>query len=56
MVTLASAIKLLKVTKPTAGKAIDALEQAGILRESTGNRRNRVYAYRAYLDVLTTDT
>jgi hypothetical protein len=56
LVTLASAIKLLKVTKPTASKAIHALEQANILRETTGRLRDRVYAYHAYLQVLTTDT
>ena len=56
IVTLAGAIKLLKVTKPTAGKAIDALRQARILRETTGKRRDRVYAYAAYLEVLTADT
>jgi Fic family protein len=56
IITLASAIKLLKVTKPTASKAIDALRQANILRETTGKRRDRVYAYHAYLQVLTTDT
>jgi Fic family protein len=56
IVTLASTIKLLKVTKPTASKAIRALEQANILRETTGRLRDRVYAYHAYLQVLTTDT
>jgi Fic family protein len=56
IVTLASAIKLLDVTKPTASKAIDALRQARILRETTGRKRDRVYAYHAYLNVLTTDT
>ena len=56
IVTLASAIKLLHVSKPTAGKAIDALQQARILRETTGKKRDRVYAYDAYLKVLTTDT
>ncbi len=56
VVTLASAINLLNVTKPTASKALDSLQQAHILRETTGKRRDRVYAYRAYLQVLTTDT
>jgi Fic family protein len=56
IITLASAIKLLKVSKPTASKAIHALEQAHILRETTGRLRDRVYAYHAYLSVLTTDT
>lgn len=56
ILTLATAIKLLNVTKPTASKAIDALRQARILRETTGRKRDRVYAYHAYLNVLTTDT
>ncbi len=56
MVTLRLAIKLLKVSKPTAIKALDALQQASILQETTGKLRDRVYAYHAYLDVLTTDT
>ncbi|HZL34708.1 MAG TPA: Fic family protein [Tepidisphaeraceae bacterium] len=56
VITLARAIKLLKVSKPTAGKAIHALLEADILRETTGKRRDRVYAYHAYLQVLTTDT
>ena len=56
MVTLPRVIKLLKVTKPTANKAIDALCRAKILHETTGKRRDRVYAYRAYLDVLAEDT
>ena len=41
-----------QTTKPTAAKAIDALVQAGILQEITGKRRDRVYAYRAYLATL----
>lgn len=52
MVMLSTAVKLLGVTKPTATKAIDALQQAGVLEEITGRRRDRVYAYRRYLDVL----
>lgn len=56
VVTMPQAIKLLDVSKPTAIKAIDALESAGILREITGKRRDRVYAYHNYLQVLTPDT
>lgn len=43
-------------TKPTAGRAIAALERAGILHETTGKKRDRVYAYRSYLDVLRAGT
>jgi Fic family protein len=55
MVTLARAIDLLDVTKPTASKAIDALVDAAILRETTGRLRDRVYAYHSYLRTLTAD-
>ena len=56
MVTLSLAIKLLGVSKPTAVKALDALQAAGVLREITGKRRDRVYAYHEYLRVLSPDT
>lgn len=56
IVTLASVVELLKTTKPTATKAIDALTDAGILSERTGRRRDRVYGYQRYLTLLSTDT
>lgn len=56
VLTLPAAIELLDTTRPTAGKAIDTLQQAGIPRETTGRQRDRVYAYDAYLQVLTRDT
>ncbi len=56
IITLPSTMELLATTKPTAGKAIDALCKAGILSETTGRQRDRVYAYNAYLKVLAEDT
>ena len=56
LVTLPTAMQLLKTTKPTATKAIDALCRAKILREITGKQRDRVYAYHDYLKLLATDT
>jgi Fic family protein len=56
MVTLAGVMTLLKTTKPTASKAIDALRDAKILHETTGKQRDRVYAYQGYLKLLTSDT
>ncbi len=53
VVTLALSIEMLKVSKPTASKAIDVLVRVGILKETSGKRRDRVYAYQRYLDVLT---
>jgi Fic family protein len=56
IVTLPLATELLGTTTPTAIKAIRALQDAGILHETTGKQRDRVYAYRRYLDLLTKDT
>lgn len=52
VVTLQSAVGLLNVSKPTAIKALNALEEVGVLVETTGRKRDRVYAYQAYLDAL----
>ena len=55
MVTLAGVMNAIKTTKPTAAKAIETLLDASILRETTGKRRDRVYAYHGYLKLLTGD-
>ncbi len=46
---------LLDTTKPTAGKAIEALLKVGVLGEITGKKRDRVYAYQSYLDILSAE-
>lgn len=56
VITLAQAVEFLATTKPTAIKAIESLRGAEVLHEITGRRRDRVYAYRAYLNVLAEDT
>jgi Fic family protein len=56
VVTLPLVIELLKTTKPTASKAIDALRKLKILSETTGRQRDRVYAYTNYLALITGDT
>jgi Fic family protein len=53
VVTLALARDLLNTTKPTAAKAIESLIERGVLRETTGRQRDRVYAYQRYVDALT---
>jgi Fic family protein len=40
------------VTFPTAGGALEALQALGIVKEITGRRRDRIFAYQAYLDIL----
>jgi hypothetical protein len=52
IVTVASAMALVETTKPTAGRAIDLLAAAGVLVETTGRKRDRSYAYQAYLNRL----
>jgi Fic family protein len=42
----------LTVSRPTAGRAIDTLVEAGILIETTGRRRDRSFAYESYLKRL----
>jgi Fic family protein len=52
MVSATVAAQRLSMTFPTATAALGELETLGIVREITGRRRDRVYAYQAYLDVL----
>lgn len=44
------------VSFPTASKAVDALTAAGVVRELTGGRRNRVFGYDRYLAILNEGT
>ena len=41
---------------PAASKAVERLEQLGIVREITGRRRDRVYAYDKYVVILNEGT
>jgi Fic family protein len=44
------------VSFPTAARAIDVLSAAGVVRELTGGRRNRVFAYDRYLSIMNEGT
>lgn len=55
MVTVPRVAKLLKVTAPTARKAVELAAEAGVLRETSGKQRDRVFAYHKYLQILTGD-
>ena len=44
--------RLLRTTKPTAGKGIKILQRAGILSEIDKRKRDRIYGYRAYINLL----
>ena len=56
VVTVASVMKLVETTKPTAGRAIELLVAAGVLVATTGKRRDRSFVYRGYLDRLRVGT
>ena len=56
IVSVAYAIQQLEVSKPTAGRAMEALQKAGILVEITGKKRDRSWVYRSYLDRLSVGT
>jgi Fic family protein len=44
-----------KLSFPTASAAIQRLTDAGILHESSGKRRDRLFLYAKYLDVFNRD-
>jgi len=52
IITVNSAIRLLDTTKPTAGKAVSALVDAGVLEETTGRERGRQFVYGKYFNRL----
>ena len=56
MITLLKVMDVLEISKPTAIRTVDTLTRIGILKETTGRQRDRIYAYEAYLKVLAEDT
>jgi Fic family protein len=56
MITVATAMRVLDTTKPTAGRAIEVLRTAGVLVERTGRRRDRSFVYKKYVDQLSDGT
>ena len=46
----------LKIALPTAQRAIDKLNELGIVHETTGRQRYRRYVYRNYLEIIRRDT
>jgi Fic family protein len=53
--SIKSAAREMKVSFPTASAAVVRMLEAGILRESSGKRRDRLFLYSKYLDVLNQD-
>ena len=53
--SVGDAASRLGVSLPTATRGIEALATLGIVSEITGRQRSRLYAYDAYLSILTRD-
>jgi Fic family protein len=51
-----SLIRTTGLSGPTVGRALEALVGLGIVRETTGRRRNRVFVYGRYLRLLSQGT
>lgn len=47
---------LLDISYPTANNAMSGMRELGLLEEVTGHTRNRIFAYRPYLDLLGADS
>ncbi len=52
LVNVAEAVERTGLTAPTVGAALSRLCDLGIVSEATGRRRNRIFAYDGYLEVL----
>jgi len=56
MVTISRVVKLLRTTKPTASKVVSLLTELQILKEVTQKRRDKIFLYKTYVDILRKDT
>ncbi len=56
LVSVPEAARDLRLSPPTVANAIRRLERLGILRETTGRQRGRLFVYSAYLDILNRGT
>jgi cell filamentation protein, protein adenylyltransferase len=52
IITVPTTAKRLRLAKQTVQNALDRLQTLGIVREITGKRRDRLYEYTRYLQIL----
>lgn len=52
MVSIPWVVEALQTSQPRASRAVEALVRAGVLVETTGRKRDRIYAYDAYVKRL----
>jgi Fic family protein len=56
IIGIVPASRALKISHPTVIKAITNLQKLGIVKEVTGKRRGRLFAYSRYMDILNRGT
>jgi Fic family protein len=56
LLSLNQTCKRTDLSFPAAGNAMETLVELGLVREITGKRRNRVFAYQQYLNILSEGT
>ena len=56
LISVPKAAKMLTLTAPTVRSSLNALGDVGIVKEVSGRRRDRVFGYRRYLDLIASDT
>lgn len=56
IVSIANTAGQLRLSAHTVAKAIERMQQLGMLRELTGKQRRRMFAYHQYLDILNEGT
>jgi Fic family protein len=55
MLTVAVAAKQLSLSAPTVRASMEALEDAEVVRELSSKRRDRLYGYKRYLDLMASE-
>lgn len=56
MLSIPAAAQTLGISAPTVAASVRHLEELGIVRESTGRQRGRMFLYRLYLEILSEGT
>ena len=56
IVSIPRAAESIGISAPTVAKSLEHMQQLGMLREVTGRQRHRLFAYDAYLAILSEGT
>jgi Fic family protein len=56
ILSIAPAAERIGITFPTVASAMEHMQRLGIMRETTGRQRDRLYTYQSYVDILNEGT